>query len=386
MEYVDGERLRDRLNRVGRLSVDQALDITRQIIDGLEEAHAQDVVHRDLKPENVMITADGTVKVMDFGVARSLSPDAVTVSGSLSGTPAYMSPEQALGQAADLRSDIYSLGLILHEMVCGRRVFEGDSAVSIAMKQVSDTPRSPQALVPGVPAFVSDAIMRCLNKRREERYASVDELRRALDGEAAMVAAPRLRRRGRLAVAAVLVSIATAFAIVAVTAGLPQLSPTAPPSAPAEVNQTPAPPSRGREPRDPSLPAVAVLDFTDLQGDARYAGFQGGIAEALTASLANTRRFRVVERTQLDRVLKELELNRTGAVDPATAQAVGRLIGAQYLVLGSYQVFQGQIVINARLLRVETGEILETKKIAGSASGALALPEKLAAQFLSPSP
>ncbi len=179
MEYVEGESLRAVLDRTQGVSIRQGLNTLRQIIAGLAEAHAQGVVHRDLKPENILIGRDGTVKVMDFGIARSVETDA-TLTGSIIGTPAYMSPEQAEGKTVDARSDVYSLGLVMYEMFCGQRAFTGDTAIAVAMKQVQETPRSPLEVDPHLPAFLHRAILKCIEKNPAKRFQTVADLETAL--------------------------------------------------------------------------------------------------------------------------------------------------------------------------------------------------------------
>ena len=179
MEFVEGESLRSVLLRSQGMSVRRGLEVSNQIISGLKEAHAQGVVHRDLKPENIMIAADGTVKIMDFGLARVVD-SAQTVSGNISGTPAYMSPEQAEGKAADSRSDIYSLGLTLYEMFTGQRAFEAESPVAMLHKHVHDLPPSPHSIEPHLPDSIDSAIQKCIEKNPQKRYQNMDALHTAL--------------------------------------------------------------------------------------------------------------------------------------------------------------------------------------------------------------
>src|SRR5580658_8488006 len=181
MEYVEGESLRSVLEREGRLETGRAIEFAQQLADGLTEAHRQSIVHRDLKPENIMIGPDGDLKVMDFGISRSYAQD-VTVTGMVVGTPAYMAPEQAEGKALDHRTDIYAFGLILYEMFTGKAPFHGYTAVTLAMKQVTERPTNPTKLTPTLPRRIDAAIMKCLEKDPAKRFQSVEEAFQALAG------------------------------------------------------------------------------------------------------------------------------------------------------------------------------------------------------------
>ena len=179
MEFVEGESLRSVLNRFGGLPARKAIDIAGQICSGLKEAHAQGIVHRDLKPENVMIDGQGNVKIMDFGIARSM--EAVTrLTGSMVGTPAYMAPEQVGGKAVDYRTDIYSLGLILYEIFTGAQAFQAENAVAVALKQMRESPIPPHEIEPMIPVPIERAILKCLEKDPGKRFQSIPELEAAL--------------------------------------------------------------------------------------------------------------------------------------------------------------------------------------------------------------
>jgi len=151
MEYVRGEDLKSLIHRTKALTVGAALAISRQVAEGLGEAHKLGVVHRDLKPGNIMIDKDGDAKIMDFGIARSLMAEGVTGEGVIVGTPEYMSPEQVEGKAADARSDIYALGIILFEMVTGHAPFEGETPLAVAHKHKYEPAPDPKKINPQIP-------------------------------------------------------------------------------------------------------------------------------------------------------------------------------------------------------------------------------------------
>lgn len=179
MEYIEGVTLHQVISDRGRLSVEQGVDISRQICAALREAHQQNIIHRDLKPSNIMIDKGGNVKIMDFGIARSMDAS-VTVTGMVLGTPAYMAPEQAEGKSVDARTDIYLLGLILYEMFTGTVAFTGDTPFLIALKQMREFPPSPRAIQPDLPVRMESIVLRCLQKDPALRFSSVDELVAAL--------------------------------------------------------------------------------------------------------------------------------------------------------------------------------------------------------------
>ncbi|NIM91454.1 MAG: protein kinase [Candidatus Aminicenantes bacterium] len=176
MEYVSGEDLKGMVKMMGQLSPGKSISIAKQVCEGLAEAHRLGVVHRDLKPQNIMIDKQGNARIMDFGIARSLEEKGITGAGVMMGTPEYMSPEQVEGEEADQRSDIYALGVILYEMLTGKVPFEGDTPLSIAMKQKSETPKDPRGINPQVSVDLARLIMKCLEKDKEKRYQKAENV------------------------------------------------------------------------------------------------------------------------------------------------------------------------------------------------------------------
>jgi len=182
MEYVPGENLKSFIRRSGQLTIGKTVSIAKQICEGLREAHRLGIVHRDLKPQNIMIDVDGNVRIMDFGIARSLRSESLTGKGVIIGTPEYMSPEQVDGQDADQRSDIYSLGIVLYEMVTGHPPFAGDSTLGIALKQKTEFPSEPKKINLSVPEGLNRLIMKCLEKEPAKRFQNAEELLLEFEG------------------------------------------------------------------------------------------------------------------------------------------------------------------------------------------------------------
>jgi beta-lactam-binding protein with PASTA domain/predicted Ser/Thr protein kinase len=181
MEYVEGRTLRDAIRGDGPLMPDRAAEIGQAVARALASAHEAGLVHRDIKPGNIMLTRDGEVKVMDFGIARTSTGDTLTQTAAILGTASYLSPEQAQGMTVDARSDIYSLGCVLYEMLTGRPPFTGDSPVSIAYKHVKEDPVPPSRLNADVPPSMDAVVMKTMAKNPANRYQTAEELREDLE-------------------------------------------------------------------------------------------------------------------------------------------------------------------------------------------------------------
>jgi serine/threonine-protein kinase len=180
MEYLDGRTLKELIVGRGAAPINVAIEYARQILSALRFAHRHGIVHRDIKPHNVLVDGEGRVKVTDFGIARA-GTSQMTEAGSIVGTAQYLSPEQARGGEVDPRSDLYSLGVVLYELLTGKTPFDGETPVEIAMKHLSTTPKPPSKLRPDVPRELDMVVMRALAKNPDDRYQSADEMEADLE-------------------------------------------------------------------------------------------------------------------------------------------------------------------------------------------------------------
>jgi eukaryotic-like serine/threonine-protein kinase len=376
MELVEGKTLRQLL-REGPLMTRRALQLAAQAAGGLAEAHDVGIVHRDLKPENVMVTRDGRVKILDFGLAKLVAPEADdeattesadlhgTEPGRILGTVRYMSPEQAEGRPLDFRSDQFSCGAILYELATGRPAFEHMSRSQTLSAIVSEEPPKIATLNPAVPPPLRWIIERCLAKDPAERYASTRDLARDLESvlvhlsEVSPVAsAPGAgpaslawRGRGRALVTTGLLALVAAVAAVSWMARSRSLEKAVPSArGPAGV---------------PARRSVAVLGFRNLSGNPEADWMSTALAEMLTTELASGGRLRTIPGENVGRMRMELSLSDAESLARDTLAKVGKNLGTDTVLLGSYLSLGDQIRLDMRLQDVSAGETVASMAESG---------------------
>jgi serine/threonine-protein kinase len=272
MEYLDGRSLKELVVARGPLPIGDAIDATRQVLSALRFAHRKGVVHRDIKPHNVMADADGRLKVTDFGIARA-GVSQMTEAGSIIGTAQYLSPEQARGAAVDQRSDLYSVGVVLYEMLTGKTPFTGETPVEIAMKHLSDPPRPPSLERPDISPDLDMVVLRALAKNTDDRYQTAEEMDAELD-----------RVSQGLGVTAATADAATMVLSGADAAPTSVIPPRRPPSATRPSYRYAEPPPR-RRPFWPWLLALLLVVLAGVAGWYAFGQIQDSLSGSATASV-----------------------------------------------------------------------------------------------------
>jgi len=354
MEYVAGEDLKSTLARVGQLSVGKTLYVARQIGEGLAEAHRLGVIHRDLKPQNIMIDREGNARIMDFGIARSLKAKGLTEAGVMIGTPEYMSPEQVEGKDADQRSDLYAFGIILYEMLTGQTPFQGDTPLSVALKQKVEAPPDPRKINPQIPEDLSRLILKCLEKEKDKRYQSAEQVLADISHiEKGMPTTERVipaRKTFTSKEITVKFSLRKLFVPGLIVAALILI---------ALVIWQIVPRGEG------ARRSIAVITFKNQTGDKAFDYLQEAIPNLLITSLEQSRHFRVTTWERLNDLLNQMGSEKETVVDENLGLEICRKEGIEALVVGSYIKAGQMFATDVKVKDVGTGQILKTASSKG---------------------
>ena len=361
MDFVEGRDLRQLLLERGKFPAEQAARIMLQICRALEAAHTEHVIHRDLKPQNIMLDSGGRVYVMDFGIARSAHLPGMTQTGALIGTPEYMSPEQARGENLTERSDLFSLGVILYELLTGKSPYPADAPLATLWKRLQEKPKSPVDLDPTVPRPLSDVVMKALELEPENRFASAREMAHQLEiwlGPSAgsstiFLPAPHTTHYWKWAsatLAVLLIAAVVAFRLKG-------------PAKPAAVH----PPV-----------SVLVADFANTTGDDV---FEGTIEPALTVALEDASFISSFSRNQAKKIATQLHPGAS-SLEETTARLVAVREGIIFVVSGLIGKNRGGFEVRARTVEAATGKIIqEVTEQADDKKSVLPVVAKIAARM-----
>jgi tetratricopeptide (TPR) repeat protein/TolB-like protein/predicted Ser/Thr protein kinase len=364
MEYVPGEDLKSFIRRSRRLDIATTVAIAKQVCSGLSEAHDAGIVHRDLKPGNIMIDKEGNAKVLDFGIARAVGVPGVTAEGSVIGTPEYMSPEQVEGKESDRRSDIYSFGVILFEMVTGRLPFAADTPFVVAFKQQTEAPTPPQELNPQTPPQLGAIILRCLEKDRDKRYQTTEDVCRDLSQVEETIhttplpspwVKPTTRRTALRAAAQrfpwrkALIPVLAFFGIMAAGVVIRQILPKA----------------KG------AVHTVAIVGFENLTGEAAYEYLVKAIPNLLITSLEQSKYLDVVSWERLNEMSGPGGRDVANPADRETWFEACRHAGVNAIVMGSFTKMDNLFATDAKIYDVQTKNLLKSTGSRGEGVGSI---------------
>ncbi|MGD8538947.1 MAG: protein kinase [Candidatus Aminicenantes bacterium] len=350
MEYIEGESLKEKIHK-GPVKQDEALAIAIQVAEGLEAAHKKGIIHRDIKSANIMVTEKGQAKIMDFGLAKVTGSTLITKEAKTMGTVAYMSPEQARGETVDHRTDIWSLGILLYEMLSGRLPFKGDHEASILYSIEHKEPKHLKEFNPSIPTAIAEVVGKALVKDREERYpdaeALLDDLRAVSKG-LEPIRIKDLARKLKYAKIKKVYLYAGIVALVIVAVVIWQLLPQKEALLAPKIENS-----------------VAVISFENQTGDDSYNYLQKAIPNLLITNLENTGYLYVATWERMRDLLKQMGREDAKYIDPDLGFEICRREGVKAIVLGSFTKAGEIFATDVKVLDVDTKKLLKSASANG---------------------
>jgi serine/threonine protein kinase/tetratricopeptide (TPR) repeat protein len=353
LEYVRGEDLKAFIRSSGQMAVGTSLRVARQVAEGLAEAHRLGIVHRDLKPSNIMIDRDGSARIMDFGIARLVGAKGITGGNVMIGTPEYMSPEQVEGKEAGPGTDLYSLGIVLFEMLTGRLPFEGETPLSVAVKQRSEPPPDPRKLNPQIPDDLDRIILKCLEKAKEKRYRSAEELLGDLarveqslptTARPIPVQKPLTSKEITVRLPSKKIWIPAAAVLLALVAFLVwQIIPE----------------------KEGAKRTIAIIGFKNQTGDAGLDYLREAIPHLLITSLEQSKRLRVTSWERMKDLLRNSGRDAAAIFDEEAGFEACRKEGIEAVVLGSFVKAGETFATDVQVLDATSKHILKSASARG---------------------
>lgn len=365
MEFVEGEDLKSMIRMSGQLSTGMTIKVAKQICEGLSEAHKLGMIHRDLKPGNVMIDKNGDARIMDFGLVRSLKAKSITGAGVMIGTPEYMSPEQVEGKEIDKRSDIYSLGAALYEMVTGRVPFEGDTPFTVGVKHKSEIPEEPKKINEQIPNDLNLLIMKCLEKEKDKRYQSADAICSDLENiEKGLPTTVREIPKRKpltsreitvtLGMKKLLVPAAILLGVIIVVLVVWQFF------------------LKDKGPLAPEeRPSIAVISFENQTGNESFDYLRRVIPNLLITNLEQSGYFNVTTWERLKDLMKQKGLNDVEFIDRDLGFELCQMENVDAIVLGSFAKAGEVFATDVKVLDVESKKLLKSVNSRGDGEGSI---------------
>jgi serine/threonine protein kinase/tetratricopeptide (TPR) repeat protein len=370
MEFVAGEDLKRLIRKMGQLGAGRAVSIAKQVCEGLMEAHHLGVVHRDLKPQNIMVDEDGNAQIMDFGIARSMQGKGITGAGVMIGTPEYMSPEQVEGKEIDQRSDIYSLGIVLYEMLTGRVPFEGDTSFTIGVKHKSEIPRDPRQINTQIPQDLARLVLKCLEKDKAKRYQSAAELRADLERvELGLPTTERVLSARKPPTSRKITVEFTPKKLLVPAAAVAALVIA------AVVLWHPWTSSKTAAPGPKVENSIAVISFQNLTGDSRYDSLIKAVPNLLITKFESMGIPYVASWERLQDLLKQMGKDPDAPIDKETGFEICRREGIAVLITGEVARAGNVFVTNLKAIDAGTKGSLASASAQGQGEESILLSQ-----------